>query len=125
VSFVERALRVCLRKPDDFDLTGNCYFRVWDFNEALFGETLYAWHVVQLCFALEKMGKKEFKLLLSDHCGGKISVISPYVEAGKHSYAMEILVDKSKPRLYLNCTSGGWGGIYFNPQSYYAVIPKE
>ena len=94
VPCVEGAFQVCLRKPEDLGLTGNSYSRVWDFNKALWGDTLSAWQVVHLCLALKRMKKRQFYLLY-EYCEGKLSVMSPCEEAGRHVCALDILFNKS------------------------------
>lgn len=120
VGVLSKSFQVCFRKPDDFGLAGKIYRRVWDFNSALLGDTLNASQVLNLCLALRMIGEKELQLLLSEYCGERISVISSYEEAGKYCCALDISFLESGPSLRLSHA----GGVYFNPETYYAVIPK-
>jgi hypothetical protein len=72
--------RVCFRSPADFDLSKRIFYRVWDFNNALIGETLSPLQVLCLLWAICQLEKNH---ILFMGCGSIFHVNSNIIEAGK------------------------------------------
>lgn len=111
--------KVCFRSPTDFDLSRKIFYRVWDFNSALIGETLSPLQVLCLLWAICQLEKNH---ILFMGCGLIFHVNSNIFEAGRFQGCfldIDMNAKTMKPRL---CIRHHSSPIYFNPTSYYGVL---
>ena len=111
--------KVCFRSPTDFDLSRKIFYRVWDFNSALIGETLSPLQVLCLLWAICKLEENH---ILFMGCGSIFHVISNIFEVGKYRGCfldIDMNATIMKPRL---CIRHHSSPVYFNPTSYYCVL---
>jgi len=118
VSESSKGFKVCFRSPSDFELDNRIYFRVWDFNKDLWGETLNPLQVLCLCWAICQLKNTHF---VFTGCGSGFHVVSDLFEAGKYRGCFLDITFNSqsaKPQL---CIRHHHGNLFFNPTSYYGV----
>lgn len=110
--------KVCFRSPSDFGLESKIFHRVWDFNKALWGETLESKKVIALCCALNQVSK-DSPLYLG--CGSSFHVMSAPEDVGGSIYFnLQISRDSKKnPTITVEQQTSP---IWFNPTSHYGVL---
>jgi hypothetical protein len=113
--------KVCFRSPAELDLSNRIFWRVWDFNKELLGETLSPQQVFRLCWAIAQLDQTH-PLFMA--CGVNFHVLSDVFEAGKYrGCLLDIGFDHlaKKPQVFVGHFSSP---LYFNPTSYYGVLIK-